>query len=160
MSDLPTESHVEAPRWRCCPFEGLSVLELQRLHIARQAVFVIEQVCVYQDADANDERCQHLAAWSAQQQVLAYARLVPPGVIYREASIGRVLTTAAARGTGLGRELVQRAVTLAVEAWPGAGLRISAQLRLAPFYASYGFEAVGEPYLEDGQPHLEMHRPG
>lgn len=167
MPDIPasraeteTETRLEPVQWRCCPFEALSVLELQRLHMARQSVFVIEQACIYPDADAHDEHCHHLVAWSSRQQVLACARLVPPGQVFEEASIGRVLTTAEARGTGLGRELVQRAVDRAIELWPAVGLRISAQLRLARFYAGYGFVAVGEPYLEDGQPHLEMHRPG
>ena len=79
-----------------------------------------------------------------------------PGAKYAEPSIGRVLTTAPARGHGLGRELVRRAVGRARSAWPGHAIRISAQTRLEAFYAGFGFSVVGAPYLEDGIPHIEM----
>lgn len=147
-------------RWRCCRFDELGVHELQRIHMARQQVFVLEQACVYLDADEIDERSWHLAAWSdAQREPLAYARIVEPGAKYAEASIGRVVTTAAARGTGLGRQLVARAVAQAESSYPGCGIRISAQAHLQRFYASFGFEPVGAQYLEDGIPHIEMLRP-
>ncbi|MGD9833064.1 MAG: GNAT family N-acetyltransferase [Piscinibacter sp.] len=147
-------------RWRCCCFDELGVRELQHIYMARQQVFVVEQACAYLDADGVDERSWHLAAWSpAQREPLAYARIVAPGVKYAEASIGRVITTAAARGTGLGRELVGRAVARAEAIFPGHGIRISAQAHLARFYAAFGFETVGPEYLEDGIPHIEMLRP-
>lgn len=147
-------------RWRCCPFEALGARELQRIHRARQQVFVVEQNCVYLDADEADEVSWHLAAWrDGTAELLAYARIVPPGVKYAEASIGRVITSAAARGTGLGRELVRRAVEQAEAIFPGRGIRISAQAHLARFYASFGFASVGDEYLEDGIPHIEMLRP-
>lgn len=149
-----------ALRWHCCRFDQLSVRELQRIHIARQQVFVIEQNCVYLDADEVDEQSWHLAAWREGQALpLAYARIVAPGVKYAEASIGRVITTSAARGSGLGRGLVRRAVEQADAIFPGSGIRISAQAHLARFYGGFGFVPVGEEYLEDGIPHIEMLRP-
>ena len=147
-------------RWRWCRFDELGVHELQNIYMARQQVFVLEQACAYLDADGVDEQAFHLAAWSnRQREPLAYARIVHPGVKYIEPSIGRVITTAAARGTGLGRELVRRAVEHAVAVFPGQAIRISAQARLERFYADFGFAPVGTPYLEDGIPHLEMLRP-
>ncbi len=147
-------------RWRCCSFGALSVAELDAIYRARQQVFVIEQACPYLDADGVDPQCWHLAAWStAQAEPLAYARIVAPGVKYAEASIGRVITTAAARGSGLGRELVRRAVEEAEALFPGRGLRISAQAHLARFYGAFGFACVGEEYLEDNIPHIDMLRP-
>lgn len=146
--------------WRCARLHELSPLELQRIHIARQQVFAVEQNCVFQDADEVDEHSAHLAAWREDGVLLAYARIVDPGLKYTEPSIGRVLTTSTARGSGVGRALVRRAVEQAVAAFPGRGVRISAQLRLAPFYAEAGFVSVGEPYLEDGMPHIEMLRAG
>lgn len=142
--------------WRCARLEELSARELQRIHIARQQVFAVEQRCAFQDADAADEASAHLCAWSAEGELLAYARLVDPGVKYAEPSIGRVLTTAAARGTGLGRELMRRALAHCRVAFAGRGIRISAQHRLERFYAEVGFASVGDPYLEDDQPHIEM----
>jgi ElaA protein len=143
--------------WRWCAFEELSVFELQAINSARQTVFSIEQDCVYLDADGFDEQSFHLAAWSKQQRLpLAYARVVHPGLKYVEPSIGRVITTNAARGTGLGRELVGRAIGHCRAAFPGQGIRIAAQSRLERFYAEAGFVATGDPYIEDGIPHTEM----
>jgi len=143
--------------WRWCRFDELSVFELDAIYRARQQVFSIEQQCIYLDADGFDEASWHLAAWSTAHKLpLAYARVVHPDLKYVEPSIGRVITTAAARGTGLGRELVARAVAHCSAAFPGQGIRISAQTRLERFYAEVGFAAVGAPYIEDGIPHTEM----
>jgi ElaA protein len=143
--------------WRHCAFDELTLRELQFIYMARQQVFGVEQNCVYLDVDGVDDTSHHLAAWPAQQAMpLAYARIVAPGVKYAEPSIGRVVTTAAARGTGLGRELMRRAIALAAVLHPGQGLRISAQSYLERFYGSFGFEIVGERYLEDGIPHTQM----
>lgn len=146
-----------ALRWRWCAFDALSVHELQNIYTARQQVFSIEQQCIYLDADGCDEQSFHLAAWRPDHRVpLAYARVVAPGVKYAEPSIGRVITTEAARGSGLGRELVRRAIEGCRQAYPRAGIRISAQSRLEAFYAGFGFVIVGERYMEDGIPHTEM----
>jgi ElaA protein len=148
-------------RWRWCRFEALSLRELQFIYMARQQVFIIEQNCVYLDADGADETAHHLAAWAEDSPMpLAYARVSDPGVKYVEPSIGRVITTASARGTGLGRELLTVAVAQTVAAWPGLGIRISAQSHLEAFYQGFGFEIVSERYLEDGIPHTEMLRKG
>ncbi len=158
----PRAEHVPTEiEWRVCRFGELSPVELARIYRARQLVFSIEQQCVYLDADEADELSHHLAAWSPQHSIpLAYARLVNPGVKYAEPSIGRVITMAAARGQGLGRVLVRRAIELSAQVHPGHAIRISAQERLARFYAEFGFVAVGLPYLEDGIAHLEMLLPG
>jgi ElaA protein len=145
------------PRWRWCHFDSLGVHELQAIYRARQHVFAIEQQCIYQDVDGADAASFHLAAWGDEPTMpLAYARVVQPCIKYAEPSIGRVLTTDAARGTGLGRELVRRAIERCREVYPGEGIRISAQSRLERFYAGFGFVAQGERYLEDGIPHTEM----
>ena len=148
---------AEELSWRFCAFDALSLRELQAIFMARQQVFSLEQNCVYLDADGRDERSHHLAAWSVQQQApLAYARLVEPGLIYAEPSMGRVITTEAGRGRGLGRELVRRVLAHAADLYPGQGIRISAQSQLEAFYAEAGFGVVGERYIEDGIPHTQM----
>lgn len=147
--------------WRVCRFEDLSPLELARIYRARQQVFVVEQQCLYVDADELDAAAWHLAGWAPGSTLpLAYARLVEPGAKYAEAAMGRVITIGAARGTGLGREVVRRAIEHAGLVYPGQGVRISAQQRLQRFYADFGFVPVGEGYLEDGIPHIEMLRHG
>ena len=143
--------------WRFCTFDALGLRELQNIFMARQQVFSLEQNCAYLDADGRDERSHHLAAWSASHPApLAYARLVEPGVIYPEPSMGRVITTAPGRGLGLGRELVRRVIAHTAVLYPGQGIRISAQSQLEAFYAEVGFTVVGERYIEDGIPHTQM----
>jgi ElaA protein len=148
-----------AVHWRCCAFDDLSVRELDAIYRGRQQVFAIEQHCVYLDADGVDPQSWQLAAWrGGDHALLAHARLVAPGVKYAEPSIGRVITTAAARGSGLGRVLVGRAVAEVERLWPGRGIRISAQSYLRRFYTDAGFVAVTDDYDEDGIPHIEMLR--
>lgn len=157
---MPTPGAAPGLVWRCDPFDRLTVERLEAIYHARQQVFVVEQTCAYLDVDGCDNRCLHLAAWADDDRTLqAYARLVAPGVKYPEASIGRVLTTDVARGTGLGRELVRRAIEISRMAYPGTGIRISAQARLIDFYTGAGFAVVGSPYEEDGLPHIEMSLP-
>ncbi|MGY6631956.1 MAG: GNAT family N-acetyltransferase [Wenzhouxiangella sp.] len=150
-----------APVWQLKPFDTLSNTELYALLQARVSVFVLEQACAYQELDGLDGSGLHL--WCAEPEVgvLAYARLLPPGKRYAEASIGRVLTTEAGRGRGLGRQLMQQAIIESEQQFGRTGIRISAQCYLERFYRSFGFEAVGERYLEDDIPHQEMfRRPG
>src|SRR5699024_6842929 len=143
--------------WRVERYEELSIDRLYAVLAARVAVFVVEQDCPYQDVDGLDRCALHVSAWPGET-VLAYARVLPPGGRYAEPSIGRVLTARAARGTGLGRELMQRSIAAAARAWPGRALRISAQQYLERFYRELGFETVSEPYPEDGIAHVEMYR--
>jgi len=143
--------------WRWRRFDALGVHELQNIYMARQRVFSLEQACAFMDADGCDERAFHLAAWAAGvREPLAYARVLDPGVKYADASIGRVITVGAGRGTGLGRELMRRVIAHTAEAWPGVAIRISAQSRLEAFYRGFAFEIVGDRYIEDGILHTEM----
>ena len=166
MPESPLPDHGSSPRppepapsWQWLAFDDLSVHALDAIYRARQQVFTVEQRCAFLDADGIDPGCFHLAAWAPGHDVpLAYARVVPPGLKYAEASIGRVLTTAAARGTGLGRELVGRAIRHCRQTFPAQPIRIGAQSRLEHFYRGFGFVVTGEPYLEDGIAHTEMLR--
>ena len=90
--------------------------------------------------------------------IVAYSRLVPPGVKYPEPSIGRVITAQDSRRTGAGRALMAEGVARAEALWPGQRLRIGAQMYLKSFYESFGFRQSSEPYDEDGILHIEMIR--
>jgi ElaA protein len=129
----------------------------------RSDVFVVEQDCVYPDLDDKDTKSIHLVASEADAQpgkaALATARMVPPGLSYPEPSIGRVVTAHSERGSGLGRELMHRAIRICQRHWPRQAIRISAQQYLIQFYEDLGFARKGEGYLEDGIPHIEMIRP-
>jgi ElaA protein len=144
--------------WRVQEFTALSGTEVYKIMAARHAVFVLEQQCFYVDADFIDPACLHLCAWQ-QDQLGAYARIVPPGVNYVEAAIGRVLTTELARSLGLGRELMRRAIAATHARFGICPIRIGAQQHLQRFYASLGFVVASDVYDEDGIAHVEMLRP-
>jgi len=146
--------------WRFAPFDQLTVREVHDLYQARVGVFVVEQTCPFQDVDGIDADCWHLLGRATANggPLLAYCRLVPPGVKYEEPSIGRVLTTKEGRGTGAGRALMEEAIARAEALWPGRTIRIGAQQYLEKFYGSLGFARVSEPYDEDGIMHIEMLR--
>ncbi|RYZ51212.1 MAG: GNAT family N-acetyltransferase, partial [Chitinophagaceae bacterium] len=118
-------------------------------------VFVVEQACVFQDADDKDQGCHHLLGF-VDKKLVAYTRLVPPGHIYAETSIGRVVTSPAVRGSGAGRELMRQSIDRCYSLFGKGAIRIGAQFYLKHFYASFGFRQVSEIYLEDGIEHIYM----
>jgi ElaA protein len=144
--------------WQWSALNDLSARQLYAIFAARVAVFVVEQNCAYQELDGLDLDAEHLVVWSGND-VAAYLRLLGPGTRFAEPSLGRIITTQAFRGSGLGRELLARGVERARLRYPGQAVRISAQRYLEEFYRSFGFETVSEMYLEDGILHVEMLRP-
>jgi ElaA protein len=157
MRDQPKPNHPEL-HWQALEFAALSGTEVYKIMAARHAVFVLEQQCLYVDADFVDIACWHLCGWQ-QEQLGAYARIVPPGLKYAEAAIGRVLTTELARSLGLGRELMQRAIATTHARFGVCPIRIGAQQHLQRFYGSLGFVVASDIYDEDGIAHIEMLRP-
>ena len=143
--------------WRWVTFDELTVDALYRVMALRQRVFVIEQNCVYLDADGHDAVCIHGLGESGGELV-AYARLLPRDVAYPTPSIGRVVTSPTARGSGLGRTVVEQAIAECGRRFPGEAITIGAQLYLLAFYESFGFVGAGNPYDEDGIMHIEMIR--
>lgn len=143
-------------RWTHEEIRGFDPVKLYKMIQLRINVFVVEQTCPYPELDHKDLRSEHLAAWDEAGECCACARLVPPGVSYAEPSVGRVATSVAYRGSGLGRELMKRAIRRLEEKFPGSDIRISAQSYLQDFYESFGFEVVSGEYLEDDIPHKEM----
>ncbi len=138
--------------------ENLSVLELFTIIKARESVFVVEQQCPYQETDDMDLHSWHLAA-TINNQLVAYVRVVDPGIKYEQPSIGRVMTVIGFRNLKIGRSLMNEAIRFTEEQYPHRGIKIGAQVYLQKFYASLGFEAVSEPYDEDGIPHIDMIKP-
>ena len=143
--------------WRVQPFEQLDVVALYAILQLRSEVFVVEQQCVYLDVDGKDLRCHHLTGWDGDT-LAAYARLVPAGLSFDEASIGRVLTSPRYRGSGAGRTLLARSIEACHRVFGPQPIRIGAQRYLQRFYESFGFVACSEVYVEDGIPHVDMLR--
>lgn len=144
--------------WRCLPFDAMQARTLYALLRLRSEVFVVEQHCVFLDMDDADADCLHLLG-ERGGQLVASVRLVPPGLKYPEASIGRVVTAPHARGGGLGHKLMAEAVRVLCTLWGQQPIRIGAQAHLQPFYRRHGFETDGPVYVEDGIDHVEMLRP-
>lgn len=141
--------------WICKHFKDLTPYQLYDCLRLRGQVFIVEQNCVYQDEDNNDQHCYHLLGYQGNELV-AYTRLVPPSVIYEECSIGRVVTAGHVRKTGIGKLLLQESIHSAYHLFGVQHIKIGAQLYLKRFYESFGFEQVSEVYLEDGIEHIYM----
>ncbi len=136
-------------------FEELTPAELYEIIRERINVFIVEQNCIYHDCDGKDYKAWHLQAREGSR-LAGYLRILPPGVSYTEASIGRVLVAKDFRRRGLGRTLMNQAIDYILTEMKEKEIRISGQAYLEKFYTGLGFQRVSDVYLEDGIPHIEM----
>ena len=143
--------------WYHKHFKKLNTTELYQILQLRNEVFIVEQHCPFQDLDDKDLKCYHLIGFDTEsQKVMAYTRIVPAGISFEEASIGRVITSPLARKGGIGKQLMNKSIELLEELYGGVSIKIGAQLYLKKFYESFGFQQVEEVYLEDGIEHILM----
>jgi len=142
---------IEAKR-----FDALSLSELYEILAQRSHVFVVEQASIYLDIDGLDPVATHFIARDGEDRLLGYLRTLPPGSKFPQATLGRVLVTQAARGTGLGKHLVSRGLAHLAREHPGSAVHIEAQFYLKDFYASLGFVQTSEIYDQDGIDHIDM----
>jgi ElaA protein len=150
---------VSTVRWAWHRFADLGVDNLYDALQLRCRVFVLEQG-PYLDPDGVDRQSWHLLGRDESGVLVSYLRVVDPGVKYAELSIGRVITAPEVRGNGSGRVLMTEGMAGCDRHWPGRDVRISAQAHLEKFYGGFGFARVGDDYLEDNIPHVEMLRRG
>ncbi len=144
-----------ALQWNLKKFDELSNKELYRILKLRMEVFVLEQECLYPELDDKDFACLHL--WAEQEgSILAYTRLVPPGLSYPQASIGRVIVAEQARGTGLSQQLMISSIESVAKEFGVNDIQIGAQFHLKSFYEKLGFEQVSDPYPDYGILHIDM----
>ncbi|MGG1629550.1 GNAT family N-acetyltransferase [Rossellomorea sp. NRS-1567] len=141
--------------WKLKSFNELSTHELYGILQVRTKVFVVEQECPYLEVDGKDLHSYHLYK-EENGEMVAYARLLPAGVSYKEPSIGRVLVKDDYRGKGLASELVKRGLDFILDELGERTVKIQAQEYLREFYGSFGFRAITETYLDDGIPHIDM----
>lgn len=142
-------------KWSVCRFEELNNFDLYKILQLRIDVFMLEQECLYAECDNKDLMAKHIYA-KEDDEVIAYARLLPPNVSYTDPSIGRVVVSPPYRSQKLGRILMEKAISQQQIDFPRQMIRISAQHRLQSFYENLGFIAHGSIYLEDNIPHIEM----
>ena len=141
--------------WLLKRFDELTPSQLYAILQLRSEVFVVEQNCVFQDADDKDQGSWHLMGYE-NTKLIAYTRIVPAGVIYEVPSIGRVVTSPSVRGKGAGRLLMQESIKVLYELFGRQPIKIGAQFYLKKFYGSLGFKQISDIYLEDGIEHIYM----
>ena len=134
-------------------FEDLTTSELYEILRCRAEVFVVEQNCDYQDLDMLDMASTHLYI-EADGKIMAYLRVIDPGVKYSVASIGRVLTMKEFRGQGLTRLLMSEAIRIGKSLCDT--IEIEAQAYLTEFYNSLGFRRTSDVFILAGIPHVSM----
>lgn len=134
-------------------FSELTTQELYELLRIRSDVFVVEQDCVYQDLDYDDQPALHL--WLTEgDRIVALCRVCPAGTHMEEVSIGRVITTV--RGKGYGRQIMLVGIEAAKEHFGAKRMDIEAQEYAKGFYEQVGFRQSSEPFILDGIPHIKM----
>ena len=142
--------------WQLKKFKELSPIKLYNIMSLRAEVVVIEQKCIYQYADGKDAQSFHLMGFDTADKLIAYARILPAGLSYKEVSIGRVVIPKKLRRKSIGKELMLKTLDSVKNIYGNVPIRISAQMYLKEFYTDLGFVTVGDEYLEDNIPHLEM----
>ncbi|MFT5425977.1 MAG: ElaA protein [Gammaproteobacteria bacterium] len=144
-------------KWQTIKFHQLTTDQLYETLKLRVDIFVVEQTCPYPELDEKDrhEETLHLLG-SDGDELIAYARLLAPGVSYADASIGRFAVKESQRDQGCGSQLLDKCLQEMNQQWPGSAIRISAQAHLQEFYEKFNFEITSDIYLEDDIPHVEM----
>ena len=147
---------MEKINWKTKAFKDLSVDEYFEVLHLRIAVFVVEQDCPYQEVDEKDRQSFHLFGRAENGEIMAVTRILPSGISYDEVSIGRVALKKAYRGKGIADVLMEESFKFIESEFGKVPVRISAQEYLLKYYTKHGFKQVGEMYLEDDIPHIEM----
>ena len=138
-------------------FKELTTSELYEILQLRSEVFVVEQDCVYQDIDGNDQKALHIIG-TVENKIIAYTRCFRPGDYFKEASIGRVVVKESQRKFKRGNQIMNNSIKAINDHYKTKIIKISAQCYLNKFYTNLQFKSIGEKYLEDGIPHVAMLR--
>ena len=136
-------------------FNALTTQELYNILQLRSEVFVVEQDCVYQDIDGEDQKALHIFGYK-NDKIVAYTRIFKAGDYFEEASIGRVVVAQQERKFKYGYDIMKASINAIKTHYNDTIIRISAQVYLKQFYNNLGFIEDGEDYLEDGIPHINM----
>lgn len=144
-------------QFKWCYFSNLSLSQLYDILALRAEVFVVEQQCVYQDLDYGDQKAIHLLGYE-NNDLVAYLRLFPESKEYAYLKFGRVVTSPSKRSNGYGKLLMRELINFCEQTFPQTEIRCSAQYYLKKFYETFGFQAHGEIYDEDGIEHIEMRK--
>ncbi|SFB04811.1 ElaA protein [Lentibacillus halodurans] len=141
--------------WSLKTFQELTNDDLYALLKLRVDIFVVEQECPYPELDNYDQWAIHYFLKIADEMA-ANVRILPAGSKFNEASIGRVAVAEKFRGSGLGKEMMRKAIDYTTTVLDEQQIKIQAQEYLKQFYSDLGFIQISDPYLDDGIPHMDM----
>ena len=138
--EIPTDCQLHIKT-----FQQLTTAELYELLRIRSEVFIVEQNCVYQDPDGNDQTAIHI--WLTQnEKTVAMCRICPKGTKLPDTSIGRVITTE--RGKGYGLLIMKIAIRTVKDQMPETEhIDIEAQATKQAFYERLGFVATSKAFM-------------
>lgn len=149
--------------WESKTWQDMSADDVFAVMKLRTDVFFLEQRITEEELDHHDRapHTQHIWARTPEGEAVAYVRVVtqqppPAGDSGVSVSIGRLVVDAGWRGTGLGHELMRRALAHC----GGGDVIVHAQAWVASLYAAHGFVAVGKEFDEAGIVHVPMVRRG
>ena len=143
-------------QWILKTFNELTLDEFHNILQLRIDVFVVEQNCAYNELDNKDKIAFHFFCKDKKDVIIGYTRIFKPGDYYKEAAFGRVVVHPAFRNQKLGFLLVEKTMLEIKKLFNTTSIKIGAQTYLEKFYKSVGFQQIGEPYIEDGIPHIHM----
>ena len=146
---------MKSINWTIKHFDELTTLELYNFVTLREEIFIVEQQCIFLDADGLDTMSHHLLAYE-DSNLIAYLRIVPPNSAYNEVSLGRIVVKQSHRSLGIGKELVKKGIEAIIDIYGHCTIRIAAQTYLDKFYTMLGFTSIEEPFILDGIPHQYM----
>ncbi|MFD7826255.1 GNAT family N-acetyltransferase [Kitasatospora sp. NPDC059803] len=137
--------------------------DLTLVRDVRREVFIVEQhVPEELEYDEYDATSVHLLAVAADGTALGTARLIfgeqalkLTGGVEGRVLLGRLAVVSAARGTGLGAQLV-RAIEAAGLDRGAVEVELHAQVGALGFYERLGYTAEGPVYESAGIPHRTM----
>ncbi len=143
-------------QWVLKKYKELTLDEFHDILQLRIDVFVVEQNCPYPELDNKDKVAFHFFGIDKTDRIIAYTRIFKPGDYYKEAAFGRVVLHQDFRNQKLGYKLLEQTISKMKQLFGDIPIKIGAQTYLNKFYASFGFQQVGEAYIEDGIPHIYM----
>ena len=157
MHDRSLTDESKDIEWHSYSFDTLDNFQLYSLLRLRTDIFVVEQQCAYPELDGKDllPDTLHLLGYK-DRELVAYARILAPGISYQNPSFGRVAISKSARGDGSGHKLIIETMRLCNQIWPKHDIDIGAQYYLEGFYCQHGFKSISERYLEDDIEHVDM----
>jgi ElaA protein len=164
--DNPHMKNVNQPdrenpelQWCWYRLEEMDPVLLYDMLALREAIFVVEQTCIYHELDGRDKCAHHLIA-KQNDEIVAGLRILPPEGSETRLRIGRVAVSMGWRKRGLARLMMHRALEKAGQDYPSCMVCLDAQTYLQGFYETLGFRTCGDEFLEDGIPHIPMQYEG